>query len=93
MQEEKAKRERDDLRCELAAQTVQDVLYRFDETQEGTLSAYDVLGFVVEDLIRAGWCPACINETLNEAFLRTKADPTAHLPDEGSPFGGSDTFH
>jgi len=87
------KKERDDARCDLAVQMVQDVLWRFDESAEGTLTAYDVLGYVVEDLIGAGWCAACINESVVEAYQRAGADPTRHRPDEGAPFGEDDVFH
>lgn len=93
MQDEKQKRERDDARCELAVQAIQDVLWRFDEMQEGTLTAYDVLGYVVEDLVKGGWCPACVSESITEAFQRADADPSRHRPDDDNPIGGSDVFH
>ena len=48
-EEDEAARERDDVRCEAALSTLEDVLWRFNETNEGTLAVYDVLGFLVED--------------------------------------------
>ncbi len=50
-EEDEAARERDDVRCEAALSTLEDVLWRFNETNEGTLAVYDVLGFLVEDLV------------------------------------------
>jgi hypothetical protein len=56
--EDAAARERDDIRCEATLQTMEDVLWRFNESNEGTLAVYDVLGFLIEDLIKEGFCAA-----------------------------------
>ena len=56
--DEESRQERDDVRCDSALQTMQDVLWRFNESNEGTLTAYDVIGFLVEDLVQSGFCAA-----------------------------------
>lgn len=80
------KQARDDIRCEGAVQTMKDVLWRFEETSEGTYSLYDLIGYVVEDLVREGCCAACINETLAAVFNDVGADPSEHR-------GDGDTVH
>jgi len=79
--EEELKRARDDVRCEAAVQTLKDVLWRYEETSEGTYSLYDLIGYVVEDLVREGCCAACISETLAATFKEAGADPTEHRGD------------
>lgn len=94
--DEEQRQQRDDVRCDAALQTIQDVLWRFNETNEGTLSAYDVMGFLVEDLVQSGFCPACISETVEAAFERTKADRVQHKAEDGSgiiPRSPGDVFH
>jgi hypothetical protein len=88
-------RERDDVRCEAALQTMEDVLWRFNESNEGTLAVYDVLGFLIEDLIKEGFCAACVDETIRTALERTGQDLTRHREDDGdSPLRGpGDVFH
>ena len=80
--EEELKQARDDVRCEATVQTVKDVLWRFEETSEGTRTLYDLLGYIVEDLVREGCCAACISETLNDAYKDAGADPTEHRRDD-----------
>ncbi len=94
-EEEQAARERDDVRCESALQTLEDVLWRFNETNEGTLAVYDVLGFLVEDLIKEGFCAACVNDTVKAALERTGVDLTQHREEEeeGPLRGPTDVFH
>lgn len=92
-EEDQAARERDDVRCEAALQTLEDVLWRFNETNEGTLAVYDVLGFLVEDLIKEGFCAACVNETVQAALERTGVDLTQHREEEDLQRGPSDVFH
>lgn len=91
--DDEAVRERDDVRCEAALQTLQDVLWRFNETNEGTLAVYDVLGFLIEDLIKEGFCAACVSETMTQALERTGMDPKRHREDEGLVRGPGDVFH
>ena len=67
MDEDELKQVRDDARCDMAVQTLKDVLWRFEETAEGTYSIYDLIGYVVEDLVKEGCCAACINESLAAA--------------------------
>lgn len=74
-------RARDDARCEAAVQTLKDVLWRFEETSEGAYSLYDLIGYVVEDLVREGCCAACINESMAAAFQDIGADPVEHRRD------------
>ena len=85
------KKERDSARCDLAVQAVLDVLWRFDEAAEGDLTAYDVMSYVVEDLVKAGWCAACVSDSISEAFQRVGADPTQHRPEEGA--SDDEVFH
>lgn len=94
--DDEQKQQRDDVRCDAALQTLQDVLWRFNEANEGTLTAYDVLGFLVEDLVQTGFCPACISESLDAAFERTKADRVEHKAEDESgiiPRSPDDVFH
>ena len=71
--------ERDDVRCDAALQTIRDVLWRFEEASEGTRSVYDVLAFLLEDLMRDGYCPACLKDVLASAADVAKADLTKHI--------------
>ena len=94
--DEDQKQQRDDVRCDAALQTIQDVLWRFNESNEGTLSAYDVIGFLVEDLVQSGFCPACISEAVEAAFERTKADRVQHKAEDETgiiPRSPDDVFH
>ena len=93
-EEEEAARERDDVRCDATLSTLADVLWRFNETNEGTLSVYDVLGFLIEDLVKAGFCAACVKETVGTALERTGIDVDRHREeDEGPLRGPDDVFH
>ena len=92
-EEDEAARERDDVRCDSALSTLADVLWRFNETNEGTLTVYDVLGFLVEDLVKAGFCAACVNETVGAALERTGVDLNQHREEEGPLRGPGDVFH
>lgn len=91
--DDEAVRERDDVRCEAALQTLQDVLWRFNESNEGTLAVYDVIGFLIEDLIKEGFCAACVSETVTQALERTGMDLKRHREDEGLVRGPGDVFH
>lgn len=92
-EEDEAARERDDVRCETTLQTLEDVLWRFNDSNEGTLAVYDVLGFLIEDLVKEGFCAACVHETLTEALERTGMDVTRHREEEGLQRGPGDVFH
>lgn len=94
--DEELRQQRDDVRCDDALQTIQDVLWRFNEANEGTLTAYDVFGFLVEDLIGSGFCPACISESVEAAFERSNADRVQHKAEDESgiiPRSPDDVFH
>ena len=94
--DEELRQQRDDVRCDAALQTMQDVLWRFNEANEGTLSAYDVFGFLVEDLIQAGFCAACISESVEAAFERCNVDRVQHKADDEAgiiPRAPDDVFH
>jgi len=95
MSEEEQKQQRDDIRCDASLQTIEDVLWRFNEASEGTLSVYDLLGFLVEDLVKEGFCAACINESVAAAFNRSEADLQQHRNDDGNVLMRSpdDVFH
>lgn len=81
MDEDELRQVRDDARCEAAVQTLKDVLWRFEEAGEGHYNLYDMLGFLVEDLIRDGCCGACIQETLSGVMESLAVDPTEHRDD------------
>jgi len=93
--DEDLKQQRDDIRCDAALQTLQDVLWRFNESNEGTLTAYDVVGFLMEDLMQSGFCPACISESVDAAFERCNADRLEHKADDDPiiPRSQDDVFH
>lgn len=96
MQDDELKQQRDDLRCDAALQTIEDVLWRFNESNEGTLNAYDVIGYLVEDLISSGFCAACIRETVDAAFKRVNADTVNHRAEDEEgiiPRSPGDVFH
>lgn len=76
----------DDARVELALSNIKDVLWRLEESSEGRRNVYEVLGYLIEDLIREGICPACVNETLSAVFEATGADLDNHREDEGSVY-------
>ena len=78
-------RERDDLRCDVILQSLEDMLWRFNEANEGTLAVYDVLGYLIEDLVKEGFCAACVGETLAAAIERTGEDAVKHREEEGGP--------
>ncbi len=80
MQEE-SQEEHDEIRCESALQTIEDVLFRFDETSGGTYSIYDLLSFLVEDLVKEGCCAACIREAVQAAFEQAGANASEHTQD------------
>ncbi len=78
--------ERDDVHLEIALQTIKDVLWRYEESSEGRRSLYEVLGCLMEDLVREGICAACINDTLKDVFDAVGADLENHRDDEGSVY-------
>lgn len=78
--------ERDELRMEVAIQTTKDVLFRFEETTEGNRSVYEVLGFLLQDLLNEGLCPACLNEVITAAFAETGANVAIHNDEAGSTY-------
>lgn len=75
----------DEVRMEVAIQTIKDVLLRFEENGEGTRSVYELIGYILQDLLTEGLCPACLNEVLTVAFTETGADAQTHK-DEDSVF-------
>ena len=92
-EEDEAARERDDVRCEAALQTLQDVLWRFNESNEGTLAVYDVLAFLIEDLVKQGFCAACVSEAVGAALERTGMDLKQHREEDELFRGPDDVFH
>ena len=78
--------ERDELRMEVAIQTAKDVLFRFEENSEGNRSVYEVLGFLLQDLISEGLCPACLNEVIAAAFTETGANVDIHNDEATSTY-------
>ena len=71
------------------------VRFDLDRAADVTLAVYDVLGFLIEDLIKEGFCAACVNETIAAALERTGQDLTNHREgDEEVPLRGpGDVFH
>ncbi|NJN50803.1 MAG: hypothetical protein HC809_02480 [Gammaproteobacteria bacterium] len=80
--DERARRMRDDVRAQTVARALEDLLWRFNEEHEETLSVYDVIGAVVEGLVGEGMCPACIAESITEAYQRANADPAQHVNED-----------
>ena len=95
MTKDDLRNERDATRAELVAKLVEDALWRFNDDHEDTISVYDVLGAIVEDLMRDGLCPACLSAALNDAFERTDADRETHVTDADTPRPGDQggVFH
>lgn len=83
--EDELKALRDEARGEMTLQAIKDLLWRFSEHSEGGLSVYDLLGFLAEDLIKEGFCPACLNDLVQSACERTATDPTEHREEGGAP--------
>ena len=84
MDEDELKQVRDDARCDVAVQTLKDVLWRFEETGEGTYNLYTVIGYLLEDLVREGCCGACLSETLAAVLTELGVDSTVHAEDGDS---------
>ena len=84
MDEDELKQVRDDARCDMAVQTLKDVLWRFEETGEGAYNLYTVIGYLLEDLVREGCCGACLSETLAAVLTELGVDPTVHAEDGDS---------
>ena len=79
---EELRRARDDGRCQIAVQTLKDVLFRFEEASEENHSVYDLLSFLAEDLVADGCCAACIQESMALGFEQAGANPLEHVPDD-----------
>lgn len=82
MSEEELQQMRDDVRCETTVRAIEDILWRFNEDHEDTVTVYDVIGLVMESLIKEGMCPACIAEAMDGAYDRAKADVNTHLNED-----------
>ena len=55
----------------------------------------ELIGFLMEDLMQSGFCPACISESVDAAFERCKADRDQHKADDDPiiPRSPDDVFH
>lgn len=84
MTEDEQRTMRDSTRAETVARLVEDAIWRFNEEHEETISVYDLLGMVVEDLLAEGMCPACVAGAVDDAFARVNADRDTHV-NEDSP--------
>ncbi len=82
MDDEEARRMRDDVRSQTVVRHVEDALWRYNEEHEETLSVYEVIGMVLEGLIAEGMCPACIAESVQFAFERASVDPAEHIAED-----------
>ena len=58
-----------------------------------SIKAEQVLNRKMEDLVKEGFCAACVNETVKAALERTGADLARHREEEGPLRGPSDVFH
>lgn len=76
---------RDGARIELALQAIKDIFWRFNEQGESDLSISDLLGCLMEELLREGFCPACMSELLQAACERTESDPAVHRGEDLLP--------
>ena len=81
---DEVRKARDEARCHLVVQTVKDVLWRFDESSEGHYSIYDMLSFLVEDLVAEGCCAACVHESVTAGFEQAGVNPLEHKPDDAA---------
>jgi len=79
MDDEEGRRMRDDVRSQTVVRNVEDILWRYNEEHEETLSVYDVISMVLEGLIAEGMCPACISESVQLAFEHAGVDPNEHI--------------
>lgn len=82
---EEAQDSADEIRLESALQTIKDVIWRFEDACEGRRSVYDIMGYLVEDLVKEGVCGACIRETVQDVFDAAGIDPVKHR-DDGSVY-------
>ena len=79
MTKEDLRNMRDAARAEVVAKVVEDAFWRFNDDHEDTISVYEVIGAVLEDLIRDGLCPACLSAALDDAFTNANADRETHV--------------
>ena len=82
MTEDEQRTMRDATRAETVARAVEDAIWRFNEEHEETISVYDLLGMVVEDLLAEGMCPACVADAVDDAFARVNADRDTHITED-----------
>ncbi len=79
MQDDELQRLTDEVRIESALSTIKDVLYRTEEVSMGSISMYDLVSYLAEDLIREGGCAACIADAVERAFSETGANTEEHV--------------
>lgn len=77
---------RDEGRCEATVQIIRDALASFESMVETDYSAYDVLGYLLEDLVADGCCAACIHETLESICKEQGADLRIHRRDDDTVY-------
>ena len=75
-----------DAHVDIALQTMKDVAFRFDEAGHEHYGLYDLLNFLVEDLVREGCCAVCIKEAVDAALTASGADLTEHVQDDKAVF-------
>ena len=73
---------RDEGRCEATVQLIKDALVRFEDMAETGYSVYDLLGYLLEDLVADGCCAACIHETLKSICKDQGTDLGVHRQDD-----------
>ena len=82
MTEDEQRVMRDSTRAETVARIVEDAIWRFNDDHEETVSVYDLIGIVVEDLLAEGMSPACLANAVDDAFQRVNADRDTHVTED-----------
>jgi hypothetical protein len=82
LDDDEHKRHRDDARVQMTVQSVKDMLMRADEMGEGTYSSYDLVGYLLEEMIRDGACAACLTEILGSVVQELGVDPEVHRQED-----------
>ena len=86
MQDDDLQRIADEVRIDSALSTIKDVLYRLEEASQGSVTLYDALSYLTEDLVREGSCAACLKEAVDRAFKETGANTEEHVQEGEAVF-------
>ena len=72
MSEEELQQMRDDVRCETTVRAIEDILWRFNEDHEDTVTVYDVIGLVMESLIKEGMSQQEVDALIGQPTAQTQ---------------------